>query len=311
VGNLPYIQYIKVDAAESPLAVMDSYFDGAVDALYEARWMSKRSLYALQSIVILVSPAHHLNKGDLYFTLLATAIRCGHYVGCATWSSNEQNRTIDEYAPIAIFRGYFGERNNGFGGGREGAEKARLGTSGHARLVIQQEHHARYGQIDQVDWFHLAFNGTNGEASINRLLKIAIHAHQCVVNKPSSRLEHQQDAQANSIESNNVTTTHIWHLLDCKLSPRRWLTSSGRNCVSVRDCFMARSPCLQCRLYSSITPGEKPGYEMVKRANAEINGRLDQMPVSPDFPPRSSSDVQHPPEVQFRTLMVSATGWVT
>lgn len=31
--------------------------------------------YALQSVVVLVSPAHHLNKGDLYFTLLATAIR--------------------------------------------------------------------------------------------------------------------------------------------------------------------------------------------------------------------------------------------
>lgn len=31
--------------------------------------------YSLQAIVVLVSPANHLNKGDLYFTLLATAIR--------------------------------------------------------------------------------------------------------------------------------------------------------------------------------------------------------------------------------------------
>ncbi|CDZ98349.1 Zn(2)-C6 fungal-type DNA-binding domain [Phaffia rhodozyma] len=93
-------------------SVMKRWFDTCINCLHEADWMGSHSLYSVQCVAIIVSPANHLGKSDLYFTMLATAIRIAQtlnisHLGPDTYplskhptNSNQSRQPMDRQALI-------------------------------------------------------------------------------------------------------------------------------------------------------------------------------------------------------------------
>lgn len=63
-------------STDSVRSVLESYFQCCMNSLHEASWLSTHSLYTVQTVILIGSPANHLDKTDLYFTVLGAAIRC-------------------------------------------------------------------------------------------------------------------------------------------------------------------------------------------------------------------------------------------
>lgn len=61
--------------------------------------MGSHSLYSVQAIAIIVSPANHLGKSDLYFTMLATAIRIAQALNINHLSSDSYPAQPGQVSP--------------------------------------------------------------------------------------------------------------------------------------------------------------------------------------------------------------------
>ncbi|KAL7419985.1 hypothetical protein Q5752_004948 [Cryptotrichosporon argae] len=73
--HLPTSTAAVLFPSQDTQATMSVWFDACMLVLTEADWMRAHSLYAVQCIAVIVSPANHLGKADLYFTLLGAAVR--------------------------------------------------------------------------------------------------------------------------------------------------------------------------------------------------------------------------------------------
>jgi hypothetical protein len=73
--HMPLAEAETLFPGESIQLVLHRFLDACLLSLHEANWMGSHSLYSVQCVAIIVSPANHLGKSDLYFTMLATVIR--------------------------------------------------------------------------------------------------------------------------------------------------------------------------------------------------------------------------------------------
>ncbi|KAK8865570.1 hypothetical protein IAR55_000714 [Kwoniella newhampshirensis] len=107
--------------------LVGQWFDCCLLSLNEANWMSSHSLYAVQCIAVIISPANHLGHADLYYTMLGAAIKVAQAL-------NVHRLGPDPYSG--------GDHING--------------QSSIAREVRKRT----WGQLIIQDWFHLGFNNT-------------------------------------------------------------------------------------------------------------------------------------------------------
>lgn len=65
------------------------YFDASVAALHKSNFLAKHSIYAVQTIVILVLTCQDVGPSDLIATLLACAIRIAIHLNIHRFSSDD------------------------------------------------------------------------------------------------------------------------------------------------------------------------------------------------------------------------------
>ena len=77
------------------------YFDASVDSLHRSNFLAKHSVYAVQTIVILVVACQDIGGSDLIQTLLSTAIRIAQHLQIhafrpdAEWEAKQASKGID------------------------------------------------------------------------------------------------------------------------------------------------------------------------------------------------------------------------
>ncbi|KAL7416684.1 hypothetical protein BDY24DRAFT_201110 [Mrakia frigida] len=128
--HMPLSDAEKIFPGESIQGLLNKYFEACITSLNEANWMGSHSLYSVQAIAIIVSPANHLGKSDLYFTMLATAIRIAQALNINHLSSDSYPAQPGQVSP----------------------------PMDHRALITREVCKRTWWQLVIQDFFHLPFN---------------------------------------------------------------------------------------------------------------------------------------------------------
>ncbi|KAL7416324.1 hypothetical protein BDY24DRAFT_379292 [Mrakia frigida] len=131
--HMPVAESQKIFPGENIQALVARFFDGSVSALTEAQWMSTHSLYSTQTLLVLVSPANHLGRGDWYLSAAAVGIRIAQ----------------------ALQINWLGEDSY------PAAEGMTLSPMDPNALVLREMCKRIWYQLVAQDWLHLPFNRTS------------------------------------------------------------------------------------------------------------------------------------------------------